>query len=76
MNGRTNDRMIERTNEQTMNIDKRSNEKLNDPCACEGVGVSCHEMAWDGMREPLPSIYRQGGRIRGRRQGLVEEGEN
>jgi hypothetical protein len=29
-------------------------------------------MAWDGMRgAPCPSIYRQGGGIRGRRRGLV-----
>jgi hypothetical protein len=29
------------------------------------VGVSYHEMAWDGMRGgPCPSIYRQGGGIR------------
>jgi hypothetical protein len=68
MSDRANDRMIGRTNEQTINIDERLNEQLNDPCACEGVEVSCHEMACDGMREPLPSIYRQGGRIRGRRQ--------
>jgi hypothetical protein len=37
-----------------------------------GEEVSCHEMAWGGLRGgPRPSIYRQGGRIRGRRRGLV-----
>jgi hypothetical protein len=72
-------RTIGRTNEQTNyeQVDERSNERSNDPCACVGVGVgggevSCHEMAWGGLRGgPCPSIYRQGGGIRGRRRGLV-----
>jgi hypothetical protein len=51
-------------------------ERSNDPCACVGVGVrgevSCHGMAWGGMRGgPCPSIYRQDEGIRGRRRGLV-----
>jgi hypothetical protein len=34
---------------------------------CVGGGVSCHEMAWGGMRGgPCPSIYSHGGVIRGR----------
>jgi hypothetical protein len=38
--------------------------------------VSCHEMAWDGMMEPLsPLIIGKVG-IRGRRRGLVGRGEN
>jgi hypothetical protein len=46
-----------------------------------GVGVrgevSCHEMAWGGMRGgPCPSIYSQGRGIRGRRRGLVGAGED
>jgi hypothetical protein len=29
-------------------------------------GVSCHEMAWGGLRGgPCPSIYRQGGGLGG-----------
>jgi hypothetical protein len=59
------ERSDERTNERTMNdwmneqtnyeqVDERSNERSNDPCACVGVGVggevSCHEMAWGGLR--------------------------
>jgi hypothetical protein len=37
-----------------------------------GGEVSCHEMAWGGLRGgPCPSIYRQGRGIRGRRRGLV-----
>jgi hypothetical protein len=32
-----------------------------------GGGESCHEMAWGGMRGgPCPSIYSNGGVIRGR----------
>jgi hypothetical protein len=39
--------------------------------------VSCHEMAWGGLRGgPCPSIYREGGVIRGRRRGLVGGGED
>jgi hypothetical protein len=39
--------------------------------------MSCHEMAWDGMRGgPYPSIYRQGWGIMGRRRGLVGGGED
>jgi hypothetical protein len=47
--------------------------------ACGGKGESCHDMAWSGLRGgPCPSIYSQGGgirgedeRISGRMQGLV-----
>jgi hypothetical protein len=76
-----NDRTNERTNYEQ--VDERSNERPNDPCACVGVGVgvrgevSCHEMAWGGMRGgPCPSIYSQGRGIRGRRRGLVGAGED
>jgi hypothetical protein len=65
-----NDRTNERTNYEQ--VDERSNERPNDPCACVGVGVgvrgevSCHEMAWGGMRGgPGPYIYCPGGGIRG-----------
>jgi hypothetical protein len=41
-----NERTIERLNERTMNdrtnyeqVDERSNERPNDPCACVGMGV-------------------------------------
>jgi hypothetical protein len=44
--GRMNERTIERLNERTMNdrtnyeqVDERSNERPNDPCACVGMGV-------------------------------------
>jgi hypothetical protein len=37
-----------------------------------GGGASCHERAWGGLRGgPCPSIYSQGGGIKGRRRGLV-----
>jgi hypothetical protein len=60
-------------------VDERSNERPNDPCACvvlvwewEWGEVSCHEMAWGGLRGgPCPSIYRQGARISERMRGLV-----
>jgi hypothetical protein len=65
-----NDRTNERTNYEQ--VDERSNERPNDPCACVGVGVgvrgevSCHAMAGGGMRGgPCPYIYCQGGGIRG-----------
>jgi hypothetical protein len=55
-------------------------------CACVGGGVgvwgggegeSCHEMAWGGLRGgPCPSIYIQGGGLRGRMRGLVGGCEN
>jgi hypothetical protein len=40
------------------------------------VGVSCHEMAWDGMREPLAPLFigKVGGL--GWRRGLVGGDEN
>jgi hypothetical protein len=49
-------------------------------CACVGSGVgvwgegeSCHEMAWGGLRGgPCPSIYSQGGRIRGEDERISE----
>jgi hypothetical protein len=78
MNDRTNDRTIGRTNEQTMNM--WTNDQTNDRTILvlvwewEWGGVSCHEMAWGGLRGgPCPSIYRQGGGFRGRRRGLVED---
>jgi hypothetical protein len=41
-------------------------------CGSGSGGESFHEMAWGGLRgDPCPSIYRQGGGIRGRRRGLV-----
>jgi hypothetical protein len=49
------------------------NRWTKDPYACvvlvwEGGDVSCHEMAWGGLRGgPCPSIYMQGGGITGRR---------
>jgi hypothetical protein len=35
------------------------------------VEVSCHEMAWDGMREPLAPLFIGKLGVRGRRRGLV-----
>jgi hypothetical protein len=56
---RSNKLSNDRTNEQTNyeRLDERLNERPNDHCACVGVGVSCHEMAWDGMREPLAPLF-------------------
>jgi hypothetical protein len=73
---RTNERtMNDQTNERTNyeQVDERSNERPNDPCArvvlvweWEWGEVSCHEMAWGGLRGgTCPSIYRQGVGIRG-----------
>ena len=62
-----------RTNKQTMNIwTDDQNERPNDPCACVGVGVGFHEMAWDGMREHIVPLFID--KVRGLegRQGLVE----
>jgi hypothetical protein len=42
-----------------------------------GEGENCHEMAWGGLRGgPCPSIYIQGGGLRGRMRGLVGGCEN
>jgi hypothetical protein len=39
--------------------------------------VGCHEMAWDGMREPLaPLFIGKVEGIRGRRRGLVGGGQD
>jgi hypothetical protein len=87
MNDRTNERTNhersdERSDERTT-MNRWTNNRMNNRmilvlvlCLCgsgSGGEVSCHEMAWGGLRGgPRPSIYRQGGRIRGRRRGLVE----
>jgi hypothetical protein len=72
-------------NEQTMN--RWTNDRMNDRmilvlvlCLCgrgsEG-GVSCHEMAWGGLRGgPGPSFSGHGGGIGGRRQGFVGGGND
>jgi hypothetical protein len=71
----TNDRTnapwtIKRANNQNMNswtndrMNKRTIHVLVLAYVRVGVGVSCHEMAWDGMRGgPCPSIYRPGGEV-------------
>jgi hypothetical protein len=38
--------------------------------------VSCHEMAWDGMREALAPLFIGKVGIRERRQGLAGRGED
>jgi hypothetical protein len=71
MDKRTNNRANEGTKNSWMN------DQMNDQMilvlvlclcgsGCELVGVSCHKMSWDGMREPLaPLFIGKVGRIRG-----------
>jgi hypothetical protein len=68
----TNERMNDRTNGRTNHErpDERSDERTN-KLRTRGRTIerslSCHEMAWGGMRgSPCPSIYSHGGGIRGR----------
>jgi hypothetical protein len=80
MNDQTNDRTIGRTNKQTKNRwtnDRRTTERSL--CLCGmwwgggGLGESCLEMAWGGLRGgPWPSIYRLGGGLGGRDERISE----